>query len=150
MAPDAPLPPLARLLGLAGLFPFVAGAVIVFLAEGWTRNLALLALAGYGAVILSFLGGVHWGLALAAPDPAAERARLIGGVAPSLWAWPSFVLLPPSLACLALAIGLAGLLAAEELALARGWTPRAYQGLRRLLTAVAGACLIAASVVAVG
>jgi hypothetical protein len=150
MRADTPLPPLARLLGLLGLLPFLGCAGVVFVAEGWPRSLALLALAGYGAVILSFLGAVHWGFALAAPDAAAERARLIGGVLPSLWAWPTLVLLPPSLACVALAIGLGLALVAEEFALARGFTPRAYQGLRRLLTAVAAACLLAAAVVAVG
>jgi hypothetical protein len=150
MRSDTPLPPLARLLGLGGLIPFMACTGVVFLTEGWTRNLALQALAAYGAVILSFLGAVHWGFALAAPEPAAELPRLIGGVAPSLWAWASIALLPASLACIALAIGLATTLAAEELALRQGFTPRAYQGLRRLLTAVAAACLLAAAVVAVG
>lgn len=150
MRPDLPLPLLARALGLAGLVPFMAGATVVFLADGWTRNLALLALAAYGAVILSFLGAVHWGFALAASDPAAEPARLIGGVLPSLWAWPCAGLLPPSLACLALAVGMGLVLAAEEWALARGFIPRAYLGMRRLLTAVAAACLAAAAAVAMG
>jgi hypothetical protein len=144
------LPPLARALGLAGLIPFVAGAVAVFLTEGWSRGLALQALAAYGAVILSFLGAVHWGFALAAADPAARVPRLVGGVAPSLWAWGALALLPPSLACVALAVGFALTLAAEEVALARGLTPRGYQGLRRWLTAVAGACLVAAAVAALG
>jgi hypothetical protein len=147
MLHDAPLPPLARLLGLAGLIPFVAGALAVFAAEGWTRGLALQALAAYGAVILSFLGAVHWGFALAAPDTPATPARLIGGVLPSLWAWAA-LLLPASLACLALAIGLALTLAAEEVARARGSTPLAYQRLRRLLSLVAAASLLAAGLVA--
>jgi hypothetical protein len=146
----ATLPSLARLLGLAGLIPFVGGAVAVFLSDGWTRAVALQALAAYGAVILSFLGAVHWGFALAAPIEEARAARFVGGVMPSLWAWASIAVLPASLACIALAIGLGLTLAAEELALSRGFTPRGYQGLRRLLTAVAAACLVAAAVVAVG
>jgi hypothetical protein len=150
MRTDAPLPPLARLLGLAGLIPFLGCAGLVFLSEGWMRNLALQALAAYGAVILSFLGAVHWGFVFAAPDAAAERARLVGGVLPSLWAWGAIALLPASLACIALAIGLGLVLAAEEFARAWGWTPSAYQNLRRLLTGVATAALLTAAIVAVG
>ena len=150
MLRDQPLPPLARALGLAGLVPFVAGALVVFLAEGWARNLALMALASYGAVILAFLGAVHWGFALAAPEPAAAWPRLMGGVLPALWAWPCAALLPPSLGCVGLAIGLGLWLAAEEAALRRGWTPASYQRLRRLLRGVAAAFLLAAAVVALG
>jgi len=150
MLRDQPLPPLARALGLAGLIPFVAGALLVFVTEGWNRNLSLLLLASYGAVILSFLGAVHWGFALAAPDPAAAWPRLVGGVLPALWAWPCAGLLPPSLGCVGLAIGLGLWLAVEEAALRRGWTPASYQRLRRLLSAVAATCLIVAAVVAMG
>jgi hypothetical protein len=152
MPPTLPpaLPPLARLLGIAGLLPFVGLMLAVFLTQGWTRGLALQALAAYGAVILGFLGAVHWGFALATPDAGARVPRLAGGVLPSLWAWGALAGLPPSLACIALAVGLALTLVAEEVALARGLTPRGYQGLRRLLTAVAGACLAAAAVVALG
>lgn len=150
MRAEAPLPPPARLLGLAGLLPFVACALVVFLAEGWTRNLALQALAAYGAVILAFLGAVHWGFALAGSDGPAAWPRLIGGVLPALWAWAAIAVLPASLACLMLAVGLALTLAAEELALRRGLTIASYQGLRRLLTAVAAACLLASAVVVLG
>jgi len=52
-----------RLLGYAGLFPFFAAAAAALLGPPPWRGAALSALAAYGAVILSFLGAVHWGLA---------------------------------------------------------------------------------------
>lgn len=144
------LPPLARWLGLAGLLPFLATAAAALLTEGYQRGLATQALAAYGAVILSFLGGVHWGFALGGEKrPEAEAFRFILGVAPSLLAWPA-LLLPGTLACLALALGLGVLLAVEEWALRQGWTPAPYQNLRRLLTAVAGACLLVVGIAGLG
>ncbi|MCC7281174.1 MAG: DUF3429 domain-containing protein [Acetobacteraceae bacterium] len=150
MLRNQPLPPLGRGLCLVAALPFVAGALIVFLTEGWPRNLALMVLAGYGGVILSFLGAVHWGFAMAAAEPAAEKARLIGGVLPALLAWPCVTAAPPSLSCLALAGGMALVLAAEEIALRRGWTPLAYQRKRRLLALLACPSLVAAAVAAIG
>ncbi len=41
---------------------------------------------GYGAVILSFMGGVRWGAALQ-PSSGAGAERMIMSVAPSLAAW---------------------------------------------------------------
>lgn len=148
---DAALPATARTLGLAGLIPFVGLALAVLVTDDWQRQLALRALAFYGAVILSFLGAVHWGFALAAPAGGrADAARLALGVAPSLWAWGAIVLLPPSLACLAVALGLGLTLAAEEAALRRGLVPRGYQAMRRVLTSTAAASLAAAAVAALG
>ena len=51
----------------------------------------LWALMAYGAVVLSFLGGVHWGFALAPgtveQSGRTERWRLLFGVMPSLIGW---------------------------------------------------------------
>jgi hypothetical protein len=88
MARGLPFP--AFWLGLSGLIPFAACAAGVFIGpEGW-RGFALVALIGYGAVILAFLGAVHWGLALAATAEAETRqarTRLTLGVAPALIGW---------------------------------------------------------------
>ena len=53
-------------------------------------------LAAYAALIASFLGGIHWGLAWARTAPGAEPAgiHLLWGVVPSLLAWPG-LLMPP-------------------------------------------------------
>ena len=53
---------------------------------------AALALATYASVILSFLGGIHWGVAFRQERP---DARLFAwGVVPSLVAWVA-VVMPP-------------------------------------------------------
>ena len=50
----------------------------------------------YGASILSFLGGVHWGACLQG-GAQSSSLRLLWSVVPSLVAWPA-VALPPLLA----------------------------------------------------
>lgn len=82
----------AHRLGYAGLVPFVAGAALVWLVHPDAHPYATLALATYASVIVSFLGGIHWGVAFrqAVPDP-----RLFAwGVVPSLVAWVA-VVMPP-------------------------------------------------------
>ena len=57
-------PPLAILLGLGGLVPFVACGLGALTLSAEEARLSLLALLAYGATVLAFLGGVHWGFAL--------------------------------------------------------------------------------------
>ncbi|MBY0521500.1 MAG: DUF3429 domain-containing protein [Sphingomonas sp.] len=82
-------PSLARLLGLAGLLPQLA-AVLVLLENNAELRFSALALGyAYAALILSFLGGLWWGLAAAAKDPPAWL--WIAAVAPSLIALASAI-----------------------------------------------------------
>lgn len=86
--PDTPLTApssLALRLGVAGLLPFVLGAALVWASRGAVQAQAAAALAAYGAVIVSFLGGIHWGLACRQSPP--RQALLVWGVVPSLLAW---------------------------------------------------------------
>jgi hypothetical protein len=134
MARGLPFP--AFWLGLGGLIPFAAGASGAFVGpESW-RGFALVALIGYGAVILAFLGAVHWGLALAATAEAETRharARLTLGVVPALIGWGA-LLLPPWAGLTVLIAGFLGVWAAEESGAREGLVPARYLWLRRLLT----------------
>lgn len=56
----------AHQLGAAGLIPFVLGAGLIWLVYPEAQPLVTLAMAGYAACIVAFLGGVHWGLAMRA------------------------------------------------------------------------------------
>jgi hypothetical protein len=67
-------------------------AVQWFSVPGW-RMLAGSALLSYGALIVSFLGGIHWGLAMRGRPVAS--ARLIWGVLPSLLGWLAVLLDSP-------------------------------------------------------
>lgn len=115
-----------NLLGYAGLIPFLGlGAAAHFIHDAQLQTLLLKANALYGASIVSFLGAIHWGLALgmhAAADPqcncAADEHRrdgdvnlpnwdsreLVWGIIPSLMAWAATTLLPPRDACAALVL----------------------------------------------
>ena len=55
------LPTIVRTLGYAGLMPFIGLAFMVQLADSPNDLIALESLVAYGAVIVSFLGALHWG-----------------------------------------------------------------------------------------
>ncbi|MDB5778757.1 MAG: hypothetical protein JWP79_2536 [Polaromonas sp.] len=134
----------ARALGLAGLLPFVAGAVALAVLEApGLRAWAGTALAAYGALIATFLGGIHWGLAMRGVPPVS--ARLGWGVSPSLLAWVA-LLLPVGAGLWLLAALLLACYAVDRTLYASaglsGWL-----GLRLQLTGVATlCCLVGASV----
>jgi hypothetical protein len=86
--------PLAWRLGHAGLLPFAGGALLLWLVRPDVHPYVALALSGYAAVILSFLGGIHWGLAMRAASPA-PTPWLVWGIVPSLVAWVA-VVMPPN------------------------------------------------------
>lgn len=90
-APNAPSA-LALRLGHAGLLPFVAGAALIWIVRADAHPYVAAALSAYAAVILSFLGGIHWGFGMRS---AAAAPSLFGwGVLPSLIAWVA-VVMPP-------------------------------------------------------
>lgn len=124
---------LAWAMGIAGLFPFVAGAALQwFSPPGW-RMLAASALLTYGAVIVSFLGGIHWGLAMRGGSPA--NARLVWGVTPSLLGWLA-ILLDAPWGHVVLTLSLLACFAVDRVVY-RAMGLAAWLPLRAVLTAVA-------------
>lgn len=127
-----PLP--VKLLGATGAIPFVTTAIVAaFGPEDWSAWAAH-ALAYYGAVILSFLGGIHWGLAIS-NDRAAKisAVRLCWSVVPSLIAWGALLLpLFYGLMVLTAAFGLA--LYVDTRAGTRAVVPSWFPGLRTALS----------------
>lgn len=89
---ESPLPQTALRLGHAALVPFVAGAALVWIVNAEAHEYATLALAAYAALVISFLGGVHWGLALAQRAPLASL--FAWGAAQALLGWVA-VMMPP-------------------------------------------------------
>lgn len=117
------VPETAIWLGVFGFLPFGGAALsAAFLGEqygGW----AMAALMAYGAMILSFLGGIHWGVAIASdPGNGALPRRLAVSVAPSLVAWAE-LLLPPRGGLLVLAAGFAAILYVDIRATRAGEMP---------------------------
>ncbi|MCW7537059.1 DUF3429 domain-containing protein [Aquabacterium sp. A7-Y] len=84
--------PIALKLGYAGLIPFVLGAALVWLVHPEVLHHVAYPLAGYAALVLSFLGGIHWGLAMRQSVPSPRLYAW--GVMPSLVAWVG-VVMPP-------------------------------------------------------
>lgn len=134
----------AWLLGLAGLLPFAASALGSHVAPDSWQGFARGALIAYGSVILSFLGAVHWGLALRAlpEEQPFGPARLLLGVAPALVAWMA-LLLPDVFSLTLLALGILATAGIEQWAQRRGLVPGSYMALRWVLSVGAALCLMA-------
>ncbi len=133
------LPPLATLLGLSGLLPFLACGLLALSPQGGRAADALVA---YGAVILAFLGGVHWGFALSEPSMRGERGRLGLGVLPSLIGWVALLLdvaVNPASGLGLLLFGFIATTTVEARGAAAGLVPPGYMMLRYVLSA----CVIA-------
>lgn len=83
----------ALALGAGGLIPFAALGVGSWFAVPEASALMLKHLAAYGAVILSFVGALHWGFAMLVPMDAFERPRVLGwSVVPALTGWMALML----------------------------------------------------------
>ncbi len=142
-----PLPPIAIILGLAGLLPFVLCSLgaLSLASDGSTRS--LLALVAYGATILAFLGGVHWGFALdgVVASERVQRARFGLGVVPSLIGWAAMLVTFVGLPTTGLVVLTAGFVATtvvEAQAARRGLMPQRYMWLRWGLSLVVIVCLV--------
>ncbi len=147
------LPILAMLLGLLGLLPFLGCTIGIILFPGQVPapNLVM-AIIAYGAVILAFLGGVHWGFALE-PAPsvvtpgqaATDNKRLALGVIPSLIGWAALLvpLVASSMvAIILLILGFVLTTLVEARAHRRGALPGGYMALRWLLSSIVVLCLV--------
>ena len=85
----SPIPRPALVYALAGLLPFLACTVLVFL-RGDDTQVAVTVEALYAAVILSFLGGARWGIEIPRQVPRAGVITLtmmpsVLGFATALW-----------------------------------------------------------------
>ncbi len=139
---EIPVP--ALVLGGGGLIPFLAPALILWFGPARWYPPAVLSLMAYGAVILSFLGAVHWGLALAkAQDTATLWRRLGWGVVPALLAWVA-LLLDPTAALWLLLGGFTIQYGVDHGYRRRGLVPDWYGRLRLGLTLVVIGCLLLA------
>jgi len=134
--PRGPAPALG--LGLAGLTPFLAAPLYMQGVGLWLPGVAAAQLS-YGAVILSFLGGVRWGLLVSGDLPPTWSAYTLS-VAPSLLGWAA--LLSPSLPAGLVACS-AGLLAAASLDCRQPAYPPWFRALRLLLSLAAVTSLLA-------
>ncbi len=133
---------LTRQLGYAGLIPFLLMMFGVWFADiSWLGDFVKGQLA-YGMVILTFLGGVHWGAALLSDNlPEADvRKALAWGVTPSLIAWGATLL--GGFGFAALMAGLVAALQVDKQMYPAYGLPDWMLGLRKKLTVVAVLSLV--------
>ena len=148
-SPASRVPTAAAWLGGAGALPFIAGVVLEAAGEPALAAWALQALRAYGAVILSFMAGIHWGLAMAdsgtGPGQGATWARLGLSVTPALVGWLA-LLVPQAPGLVLLAVSFAALLAIDLVSVRRGMAPAWYPRLRWPLTGIVVICLLLAAI----
>lgn len=143
--PASRVPTAALVLGGLGALPFVALASGLPLPLPMGRGLLARALVGYGAAILSFMGGVHWGAAMV-QAPRRSDPRAFGlSVLPALAGW-ACLLLPTAFALPGLAGAFVLLLAYDLWTAHKGETPAWYPRLRIPLSLVVIASLLAAAI----
>ncbi|KAI5993195.1 hypothetical protein EDC04DRAFT_2872685 [Pisolithus marmoratus] len=138
-------------MGLAGTTVYLArqaGLATMGLATNLDPGVALTVLdqalnfqVHYGAVLLSFLGALHWGMEIAGYGGYKGYRRLCLGVAPAIVAWSTITLEPMS-ALLCQWLGFVGLWYADNRATAAGWTPVWYSQYRFYLSLLVGTCII--------
>ena len=136
------IPRSALLLGLAGLIPFLWGAITHVLPDLALWSAATLGprFTGpyvglfYGAVILSFMSGVLWGFATRASGQIAATGYALS-VVPALWALIMTGGGPVS-AALNLMAGVVGILGIDWLFWKQGLAPAWWMHLRVLLSAI--------------
>ncbi|MCJ1279649.1 hypothetical protein MMC21_007473 [Puttea exsequens] len=100
---------------------------------------------GYGAVIISFLGAIHWGLEWAEYGGKHGYRRYAYGVVAPAVAWPT-ILFPIEYALITQFCAFTFLYFADARAVMRGWAPSWYSTYRFVLTFVVGASIVASLV----
>ena len=140
-APISHRPLTVAWLGYGGLLPFVGTALACFF-DPHHGGMWLQTLLTYGAVILSFVGALHWGFAMVHPAAAGPVANKLffWSVVPSLLGWVALLVEP----AVGTALLITGFLAhyGQDLRLNRILPlPFWYLPLRLQLTAVACLCL---------
>jgi hypothetical protein len=141
-SPDASPPRHVAWLGYGGLVPFVGLAAASLLGvEPRTTSLALLA---YGAVILSFVGALHWAFAMLLPQLAVMRRTWMyaWSTVPALIAWCA-LLLEPRVGSVILVMTFALHYLQDRRLSVQGLLPAWYLPLRLRLSMVAIICLLA-------
>ena len=139
------LPKSVGWLGYGGLLPFV-GLAVLMLTDPERRSFWGQALIAYGAVILSFVGALHWAFAMLLKElnAAQRRHRYIWSTLPALVAWPA-VLLPAHLAAPMLVVGLLMHYWQDRVLTSNVSLPGWYLPLRLRLSAVASCALVIAA-----
>lgn len=126
---------LAARLGYAGLLPAIGLSLWLFGIpddHAW-RAQTIALLTSYAAIVLSFLGGIRWGIALSQPGDDVGRVYALA-VLPALGGWAAFFV-PPPYSFVLLAVAFAAHGAWDTLSAQASRMPDWFARLRMQLTA---------------
>ena len=131
---------LAKFIGFGGLMPFVGCAALMYAGNTGASIIALFASAVYGAVILSFVGAVHWGLTM-----REDRSPYwyVWSITPAIMGWLVIVILDIKFSLLALAVAFTLAWSVDRQASLHGLLPSWYMQMRNILTTGATVSLLA-------
>ena len=133
--------PTASLLGYAGLAPFVAFSLGCWVPLPFVTD-ALSVLIAYAAIILSFMGAIHWGIAMSNTDKGHSYHFIIS-VIPALAAWVALIM-PVIMGLATLIVGFIALYLYDAAVAEPQGLPGWYIPMRRNLTIVVTLCLAVA------
>lgn len=128
-AHDAP-----RLAGLDSSMDFETASALLLHAE----NVQIT----YGAVLLSFLGAIHWGFEFSRFGGELGNRRYMLGLVPVMCAWPS-LLMGPQFALLSQWAAYVLTWFIDLRATTAGWAPQWYSSYRFMLTLAVGVSILA-------
>lgn len=124
----------AELLGYSGLFPLYGCLLVLIFA--WPSDFGAAVLRTevlYGAIILAFLGGTRWGIAIKAGPEHQQIGALMLTTLPALVAW-LVLFVGPIHQILILMAGFGLAFVADRLSARKGLVPDWYENMRLMLT----------------
>ncbi len=120
-------------LSYGGLIPFIVALFGFFLLDEPIRSFSLNAFITYAAVIIGFVGAVHWGFLLKADDIVNKNLLLSLSVLPGLIGW-SALLLNQQLALIIFALSYPLVFIYEKVTSLKNIFPDWYMSMRVKLT----------------
>lgn len=130
---------IAQTLGYAGLIPFITLSIGSWIETPHSYN-SVYALIAYAAIILSFMGAIHWGMAMSKTENKQGK-YYITSVIPALAAWLS-LLLPDVFSLIILLTGFTFLISYDLAVEKSQGFPDWYIPMRIKLTFIVLLCLI--------
>ena len=124
------------IVGFVGLFGFFAFPLAMAFGSPTLAINAYLQLIHFGVLILTFVGAVHWGLAINAKSQniAAPPWWYPASTLPMVLGWLTLALVSPTTKILLLMVGFFGAFMLDVSASARGYAPLWYKNFRKFLT----------------
>ena len=132
------IPKSALVSGILGLVPFVFLSAVTLYRSPNVHDEVTAALLAYGALILSFLGGVRWGTAICGTSRVPLSIQLWISVVPSLVGWAAILIEMPA-ALLVLTVAFSLMLFTDYMI---AGVPIWYLRLRMILSLPVIACLL--------